>query len=180
VLLGGVVFAEIVMVGRGMVVMRGSVMVSGRLMVVFACRMLRRMCHLHSLLFQGKINREDTAQNGIMMPVPANRGQSRDRASTNESAASPGCVRAHGRSKTVKYCPFTFRPQPSGCGLPFSSAKSSSTGALITRSKSTRRDLLSQFDRRARIGDGDNVSPFMSRRPNLRREFVCDPLSAAS
>ena len=40
VLLGFVVLAEIVMVGRFMVMMRGGVMVSGREMVMLARRML--------------------------------------------------------------------------------------------------------------------------------------------
>jgi hypothetical protein len=40
VLLGFVVLADIVMMGRLMVMMRGSVMVSGRLVVMLARRML--------------------------------------------------------------------------------------------------------------------------------------------
>ena len=46
VLLGVVVLAEIVMVGCLMVMMRGGVMVSGRLVVLLARRMLHYRCHL--------------------------------------------------------------------------------------------------------------------------------------
>jgi hypothetical protein len=41
VLLGVVVLAEIVMMGRLMVMMRGGVVVSSRLMMRLSCRMLR-------------------------------------------------------------------------------------------------------------------------------------------
>jgi len=41
------VLAEIVMMGRLMVMMRGSVVVSGRLMVMLTRRMLQYLCHLH-------------------------------------------------------------------------------------------------------------------------------------
>jgi hypothetical protein len=40
------VLAEFVMMGRLMVVMSGSVVVSGRLMVMLTRRMLRCLCHL--------------------------------------------------------------------------------------------------------------------------------------
>ncbi len=45
VLLALYVLAEIVMVGRLMVMMRGGVVVRGRLVVRLACRMLRCLCH---------------------------------------------------------------------------------------------------------------------------------------
>ena len=47
VLLRLFVLAEIVMMGRLMVMMRGSVVVSGRLMVMLTRRMLQYLCHLH-------------------------------------------------------------------------------------------------------------------------------------
>jgi len=47
VLLRLFVLAEIVMMGRLMVMMRGSVVVSGRLMVILTRRMLQYLCHLH-------------------------------------------------------------------------------------------------------------------------------------
>ena len=40
------VLADIVMMGRLVVMMRGSVVVSGRLMVMLTRRMLRCLCHL--------------------------------------------------------------------------------------------------------------------------------------
>ena len=46
VLLGVFVLAEIVMMRRLMVMMCGGVVVSGRLMVMLASRMLRWLCHL--------------------------------------------------------------------------------------------------------------------------------------
>jgi hypothetical protein len=46
VLLRLFVLAEIVMMGRLMVMMRGGVVVSGRLVVMFTRRMLWSLCHL--------------------------------------------------------------------------------------------------------------------------------------
>jgi hypothetical protein len=48
VLLRLLVLAEFVMMGRLVVMMRGSVVVSGRLMVMLTRRMLRCLCHLRS------------------------------------------------------------------------------------------------------------------------------------